>query len=99
MLWRWKRFALCVALGALVSGAPAGMLSAQELAEEQVVRVAVGVDDIKTLDPHFSVGTGEWPMTGPVYEGLLPFPDGFVPRDGPEPGRATAGAVHCRRVT
>lgn len=99
MLWRWKRFALCVALGALVSGAPAGMLSAQELAEEQVVRVAVGVDDIKTLDPHFSVGTGEWPMTGPVYEGLLSFPDGVVTSEGLEPGLATEWAVDDSGLT
>lgn len=89
MLRKLKRLTFALVTGAIALNAPTVSVYAQELAEEQIVRVAVGVDDIKTLDPHFSVGTGEWPMTGPVYEGLLSFPDGVVTSENLEPGLAT----------
>lgn len=93
MLRRLKKLTLALALGSLTLSAPVGSLNAQELADEQIVRVAVGVDDIKTLDPHFSIGTGEGPITLAIYEGLLAFPDGVITSEGLEPALATEWSV------
>ncbi|MFD1985453.1 ABC transporter substrate-binding protein [Mesorhizobium newzealandense] len=84
-------------LGSLALTAPAGRLNAQELAEKQFLGYAVGADDIKTVDPHFSVGTGE--LVGPYYEGLLAFPDGLVTNEGLRPGLATEWSVAQDGVT
>ena len=60
----------------------------RRLASSQVLRVAVGVDDIRTVDPHFSIGVGEQPITRSVYEGLVLFPDGVITGEGLRPGLA-----------
>ncbi len=75
------------ALGAALTGAlPA---SAQpRLAQDQTARFAVGVDDIRTLDPHISIGIGEQPIVGPVYESLVLFPDGQITGENLRPGLA-----------
>lgn len=65
------------------------MASAQELADNQVLRLGVGVDDIRTIDPHFSVGVGEWPIFGAVYESLVRFPRGTMDAANLEPALAT----------
>ncbi|MHC2543279.1 peptide/nickel transport system substrate-binding protein [Sinorhizobium meliloti] len=86
-----------LALGSLALSASTVRLNAEELLEKQFVRYAVAADDIKTLDPHFSVGTGE--ITGPYYEGLLAFPDGIITSDRLEPGLATEWRVAEDGVT
>jgi hypothetical protein len=67
---------------------PAGAQAQARLAEEQVMRIAVGVDDIRTVDPHISIGIGEQPIVGPVHEALLLFPDGLITGEGLRPGLA-----------
>lgn len=62
---------------------------AQELAAQQVARLGVGVDDIATVDPHISIGTGEWPIYAPVYEALVHFPQGSMDGSDLQPGLAT----------
>ena len=57
-----------VAVLILVSGIGA---TAEELAKEQVARLALGVADIGTLDPHFATKIGEGPVVQMVYEALL----------------------------
>ncbi|AYG76826.1 ABC transporter substrate-binding protein [Rhizobium sp. CCGE532] len=86
-----------LALGSLALTAPIDNLKAQELAEVQHLQYAVGADDIKTVDPHFSVSTGE--VIGPYYEGLLAFPDGVLTSEGLEPGLATEWSVAQDGVT
>jgi peptide/nickel transport system substrate-binding protein len=65
------------------------MASAEELADNQVLRLGVGVDDIRTIDPHFSVGVGEWPIFGAVYESLVRFPRGTMDAADLQPALAT----------
>ena len=71
----------------------------QRLASSQVLRVAVGVDDIRTVDPHFSIGVGEQPVTRSVYEGLLLFPDGLISGEGLRPGLAERWESSADRKT
>lgn len=85
------------ALGSLILMTPARCVNAEELADKQLFRYAVGAADIKTVDPHFSVGTGE--LLGPYYEGLLAFPDGLVTNEGLQPGLATEWSVAQDGVT
>lgn len=61
-----------------LTGMPLSGSQAQELAKEQVARLAVGVDDIGTVDPHFSIAVGEDPIYRSAYEALLRFPDGEI---------------------
>ncbi|MGY4627041.1 ABC transporter substrate-binding protein [Bradyrhizobium sp. USDA 4486] len=86
-----------LAVGSLVLIAPARRLKAEDLADKQLIRYAVGAADIQTVDPHFSVGTGE--MISPYYEGLLAFPDGLVTNEGLQPGLATEWSVAQDGVT
>lgn len=76
-----------VALAAVTLNAPGAF--AQQIADEQVLRIGVGVDDIRTIDPHFSVGTGEWPIFASVYEAMVRFPRGSMDAANLEPGLAT----------
>ncbi|MCG5487300.1 MAG: hypothetical protein KK482_27130 [Sinorhizobium meliloti] len=92
-----KRRSFNFALGTLALTVPFQSLSAQELQEKQQLRYAVGTDDIKTLDPHFSVGTGE--IVGIYYEGLLAFPDGVATNERLEAGLATEWSVGEDQVT
>lgn len=71
----------------------AGGVYAQDLADNQVVRIGVGVDDIRTIDPHFSVGTGEWPIFAAVYEAMVRFPKGTMDAADLQPALATAWEV------
>ncbi|WP_372624193.1 ABC transporter substrate-binding protein [Falsiroseomonas sp.] len=77
-----------LALGGALFGIPRAEAQQPRLASSQVLRVAVGVDDIRTVDPHFSIGVGEQPVTRSVYEGLLLFPEGLVAGEGLRPGLA-----------
>jgi len=83
--------AVGLTLGSAAAGlrpATAAAQQAPRLAATQVARLAVGVDDIRTVDPHFSIGVGEQPITSAVYEGLVRFPDGVVTGENLQPGLA-----------
>lgn len=54
-----KQAITSVTVGFVMIAAPT--VVAQELAPKQTVRLGLGVDDIRTLDPHFSTGVGETP--------------------------------------
>ena len=71
----------------------AGHVQAQELADEQVLRITMGVDDIRTVDPHFAIGTGEGPIYRSVYQALTLFPDGELDMADLQPGLATEWSV------
>lgn len=68
------------------------MAAAQELAPSQTLRLGLGVDDIRTLDPHFSTGVGEIAMVEFTYESLVKFPDGKIVPNQLEPGLAESWA-------
>lgn len=68
-------------------------------AEEQVVRLAVGVDDIGTVDPHFAVKIGESPIVRMVYESLLRHPPGEINIEKIEPSLATRWEVSSDKLT
>lgn len=73
-------------VGFAMVAAPA--IVAQELAPSQTVRLGMGVDDIRTLDPHFSTGVGETPLVEFTYEALVRFPDGRINPNELEPSLA-----------
>lgn len=97
MQFRTTRRLFNLGLGTLALTIPAGRLLAQDIADQQVFRFAVGTDDIKTVDPHFSVGTGEY--VDPYYEALLSFPDGLVTSTDLQPGLATEWGVAKDGIT
>jgi peptide/nickel transport system substrate-binding protein len=73
--------------------------AAQRLADDQTLRVAVAADDIRTVDPHFSIGTGEAPASQPVYDSLVKFPDGVIDAEHIEPSLATDWNVGGDKLT
>ncbi len=90
-----NRRTILTGASALIGGAAAGFRpelagaqAAPRLASSQVLRFALGVDDIRTVDPHFSIGLGEQPVTKSVYEGLVTFPDGVISSDDLRPSLA-----------
>ncbi|MCC7427732.1 MAG: polyamine ABC transporter substrate-binding protein [Alphaproteobacteria bacterium] len=90
-----KRRELLAGAAALGTGAALGIgpgatraQQAPRLAAQQAARVAVGVDDIRTVDPHFSIGVGEQPINSAVYEGLARFPDGLITGENLQPSLA-----------
>ncbi|MGK7871111.1 ABC transporter substrate-binding protein [Falsiroseomonas sp. E2-1-a20] len=91
--------------GALALGGATGfnihsaLAQQPRLASSQVLRFAVGVDDIRSVDPHFSIGVGEQPVTRSVYEGLLLFPDGAISGEDLRPGLAERWASSDDRKT
>jgi len=68
-------------------------VSSQELAANQNLRLGLGVDDIRTIDPHFSTSVGETPIVEMVYEGLTKFPDGVIDPSRIEPALAESWEV------
>ncbi|WP_366658504.1 ABC transporter substrate-binding protein [Fodinicurvata sp. EGI_FJ10296] len=80
-----------LALGPLVLGFAVSFASVAEAerADDQILRIASGVDDIGTMDPHFSVGTGEFAIYKSVYEALVLMPDGAMNAENLQPGLAT----------
>jgi peptide/nickel transport system substrate-binding protein len=85
--------------GAGALGIPRAGAQQPRLASSQVLRVAVGVDDIRTVDPHFSIGVGEQPITRSVYEGLVLFPEGVITGEGLRPGLAERWESSADRKT
>ena len=87
----FKRILLSVGVGLAMAGtAP---VHSQETAPNQNVRLGMGVDDIRTLDPYFSTSVGETPIVEFVYEGLTKFPDGVIDPARIEPALAESWAV------
>ncbi|MFW6244117.1 MAG: ABC transporter substrate-binding protein, partial [Desulfovibrionales bacterium] len=68
---------LVLALFAVLLLFPAAV-SAQELAKEQIIRIAVPVRDIQTLDPAYSTLTGEKTIVSEITNGLLRMPYGVL---------------------
>ncbi|MFW5791693.1 MAG: ABC transporter substrate-binding protein [Desulfohalobiaceae bacterium] len=68
---------LVFALFAVLLLFPAAV-SAQELAKEQIIRIAVPVRDIQTLDPAYSTLTGEKTIVSEITNGLLRMPYGVL---------------------
>lgn len=87
----FRKIMMAAGVTALTWAGP--MAIAQDLADEQVMRLGVGVDDIRTIDPHFSVGVGEWPIFGAVYESMVRFPRGSMDAGSLEPALATDWSV------
>lgn len=81
-----KRAAAATLLG--LASMTAQLAAAQELASSQAVTLGMGVDDIRTVDPHFSTGVGETPIVEFTYEALVKFPDGEITASTLEPALA-----------
>lgn len=91
-----KRVLITLTLGMAALTAPT---LAQELAANQTVRLGLGVDDIRTLDPQFSTGVGETPIVEFVYEALTKFPDGVIDPTRIEPSLAESWEVQPDGLT
>jgi peptide/nickel transport system substrate-binding protein len=78
---------LCTLLvcASLLAWAPA---HAQKLAASQVIRAGLSVADIRTLDPHTAIATGEVPMVSEIYEALVAFKPGTMDVENLQPGLA-----------
>ncbi len=64
-----------LALAALSAGNAA---FGQSLAAKQDLRVALGFDDMASVDPHTAVTSISVPIVRSIYEGLLAYPPGFL---------------------
>jgi peptide/nickel transport system substrate-binding protein len=71
----------------------------EELAKEQTARLAMGVADIGTLDPHFSTKIGESPVVQMVYEALLRHPPGQINIEKIQPSLAERWEVAKDKLT
>jgi len=87
-----RKYLIYLAVGLLVSGLGLYCFG-QELAENQVLRVASPDDDITGLDPFDFLGTSAEPMSRAIYEGLVRFNFGFVAVDQMEPALAESWTV------
>ena len=87
-IWLWSMI-----MAALVLVSPAAA------AQEKVVRLAVDVDDIGTVDPHFAVKIGEAPIYRSVYESLLRWPPGEINIEKIQPSLATRWEVASDKLT
>lgn len=67
---------LGVSAWALAAPVFRGTAQAQALAEEQIVHVGLGFDDIRTLDPQMAVASSDIPIVPHIYESLAAFPGG-----------------------
>ena len=72
---------------------------AEELAKEQVVRLAMGVADIGTVDPHFFTKIGEGPVIYSVYEAMLRHPPGLIDIEKIQPCLAERWKVGADKLT
>jgi len=84
-------FGLCLALA---PSAPA-----VQPAEDQTAHMAVGVDDIGTLDPNVASKIGEVPIIQLVYESLLRHPPGAIDNKRLQPSLAVKWEVGEDKLT
>lgn len=70
-----------------------------ELAKEQTVRLAMGVADIGTLDPHFATKIGEYPVVTMIYEAMLRHPPGKIDIEKIQPSLAERWEVAADKLT
>ncbi|MGD9360212.1 MAG: ABC transporter substrate-binding protein, partial [Desulfobacterales bacterium] len=97
-----KQVVVClgmVSLFLLLTLMPVSGAWAQELAEEQTVRLAMGVADIGTLDPHFATKIGEYPVVTMIYEALLRHPPGQIDIEKIQPSLAERWEVAEDKLT
>ena len=70
-----------------------------ELVKEQTARLAMGVADIGTLDPHFATKIGEYPVVTMIYEALLRHPPGKIDIEKIQPSLAERWEVAQDKLT
>lgn len=92
-----KPVVLSIFLLSMLMCGPLGVQSAG--AADQVARLAVGVNDVGTLDPHFAVKIGEVPVIRMIYESLVRFPDGVMDISRIEPSLAENWKVEDDKLT
>jgi len=68
-------------------------------ATEQTARLAMGVADIGTLDPHFATKIGEFPVVTMIYEALLRHPPGKIDIEKIQPSLAERWEVAADKLT
>ncbi|WP_085028667.1 ABC transporter substrate-binding protein [Ensifer aridi] len=78
----------CTALAAGLAATFPTLGRTQELAAEQTLHIGLSVDDISTLDPHISTGTGEFEIIQEIYESLVAFREGTMDATDLRPGLA-----------
>ena len=74
-------------------------MTSQELAKDQTARLAMGVADIGTMDPHFATKIGESPVVQMVYEALLQHPPGEINIEKIQPSLAERWEVAADKLT
>lgn len=92
-IWIWPVVVLSLTL---LNFAP---VRGEELAKEQICRLAVSVADMGTVDPHFAVKIGEVPIVRMVYEALLSHPRGEINIEKIEPALAEHWEVGSDKLT
>ena len=93
------RIWLCLIIMTVLMLVPPTAVGAEQLAQEQIARLAVGVNDIGTVDPHFAVKIGESPIVRMVYESLLRHPPGEINIEKIEPALAVRWEVAADKLT
>ena len=93
------RIWLCIIIMTVLMLVPPTAVGAEQLAQEQIARLAVGVNDIGTVDPHFAVKIGESPIVRMVYESLLRHPPGEINIEKIEPALAVRWEVAADKLT
>ncbi len=68
-------------------------------AQSDTVRLAVGVDDIGTLDPHFATKIGESPIVRMIYESLLRHTPGEINIEKIQPSLARSWKLEKDKLT
>jgi peptide/nickel transport system substrate-binding protein len=64
--------------------------SQEELAQEQVLRLAFDAADLKTLDPHFAASTNDRGIVQMIFDGLVRYKPGDINAANIEPDLAVA---------
>lgn len=75
------------------------LLAVPATARTDTVRLAVGVDDIGTLDPHFSTRIGEVPIIRMIYEPMMRHPPGEINIEEIEPALAERWELEDDKLT
>jgi peptide/nickel transport system substrate-binding protein len=71
-----RTFSKSALAAAVLSASNAGF--GQSVAAKQELRVALGFDDMASVDPHTAVTSANTPIVRTIYEGMLAYPPGFL---------------------
>lgn len=93
------KFSLAIFGAICLTLALTGHVQAQDLAADQVARLALGVDDVGTVDPHFATKIGETAVYRSCYEALLRHPPGEINMEKIEPALAEKWEVAPDKLT